>query len=260
MAEPLPLSLCVITRDAAGELPACLRSAAFAADIVVVDSGSRDDTVETARSLGARVVDHAWQGFGPQKQFAVSCARFDWVLCLDADERVTPALAASIATLFQPGPPPASAYALARRNRFLGRWLNHGEGYPDWNLRLFDRRYARWSDDVVHERVIIDGTPQRLSGDLLHASAESLEDYIAKQNRYTTLQAQAMHARGERSGFAYIALAPAARFLRLYVFKFGFLDGTAGFAHIAISAFASFLKYAKLHALNVAQRAGDDDA
>lgn len=253
MAEPLPLTLCVITRDAAGDLAECLRSAAFAADCIVVDSGSRDDTVEIARRLGARVVEHPWQGFGPQKQFAVTQAAHDWVLCLDADERVSSELAASIAALFAPGPPRASAYALARRNRFLGRWLSHGEGYPDWNLRLFDRRYARWSDDIVHERVIIDGAPARLHGDLMHASAESLADYIAKQNSYTTLQADAMHARGERATFAHIALAPAARFLRLYLFKLGFLDGAPGFAHIAISAFASFLKYAKLRALNAAE-------
>ena len=259
MAETLPLSLCVITRDAADELPACLRSAAFAADIVVVDSGSRDDTVETARRLGARVVEHPWQGFGPQKQFAVANAQYDWVLCLDADERVTPELAAALSALFRPGPPPASAYAIARRNRFLGRWLAHGEGYPDWNLRFFDRRYARWSNDAVHERVIIDGAPTHLAGDLLHESAESLTQYVAKQNRYTTLQAQVMHARGEDAGFTQIALAPLARFLRLYVFRLGFLDGTAGFAHIAVGAFASFLKYAKLRALNVSARQNADD-
>jgi glycosyltransferase involved in cell wall biosynthesis len=262
MAETLPLSLCVITRDAADELAACLRSAAFAADIVVVDSGSRDDTVETARRLGARVLEHPWQGFGPQKQFAVANAQHDWVLCLDADERVTPELAASLAALFRPGPPAASAYSMARRNRFLGRWLSHGEGYPDWNLRFFDRRYARWSDDAVHERVIIDGAPTRIAGDLLHESAESLTQYVAKQNRYTTLQAQLMHARGDDAGFAQIALAPLARFVRLYVFRLGFLDGTAGFAHIAVGAFASFLKYAKLRALNAGTRhdAADGEA
>ncbi len=254
MAEPLPLSLCVITRDAAADIDACLASAPFAADVVVVDSGSRDDTVERARNRGARVVEHEWAGFGPQKQFAVDHAAYDWVLCLDADERVSDELAASIRAQFRPGPPAASAYAMARRNRFLGRWLRHGEGYPDWNLRLFDRRYARWSRDAVHERVVVDGAPPaRLAGDLMHASAESLADYIAKQNRYTTLQADAMHARGERAGMAQIALAPAARFVRQYVFRLGFLDGAAGFAHIAIGAFASFLKYAKLRALNVGE-------
>jgi glycosyltransferase involved in cell wall biosynthesis len=249
MSEPLPLSLVIIARDAAHELADCLASAAFAAETIVVDSGSSDDTAAIAARSGARVIEHAWEGFGPQKNFAVGEARHDWVLCLDADERVTPDLAAAIRALFVTGGPPAAAYSIARRNRFLGRWLAHGEGYPDWNIRLFDRRRARWSADLVHEKVVADGPVSRLGGDLLHASAESIDAYIAKQNRYTTVQANLMHARGERASIMQLALSPAARFLRFYVLRLGFLDGTAGFAHIAIGAFASFLKYAKLRAL-----------
>ncbi len=249
MSESLPLSLIVITRDAAHELAECLASAPFAAEAVVVDSGSSDDTVAVAARCGARVIPHPWEGYGAQKNFAVGQARHDWVLCVDADERVTPELAAAIAALFARGSPAAAAYAVARRNRFLGRWLAHGEGYPDWNVRLFDRRRARWTDDPVHEHVVATGPVVRLAGDLKHASAESLEAYIAKQNRYTTLQAQAMHARGERAGALVVAASPLARFFRFYVVKLGFLDGVAGFAHIAIGAFASFLKYAKLRAL-----------
>jgi glycosyltransferase involved in cell wall biosynthesis len=239
----------VITRDAATEIGACLASFPLAREVLVVDSGSRDDTVEVARACGARVVEHAWLGFGPQKRFAVGEAAHDWVLCLDADERVSPALADAIAGLFASGTPPAAAYALARRNRFLGRWLAHGEGYPDWNVRLFDRRRAQWTDDPVHEHVVADGPVVRLAGDLMHASAESIEAYVAKQNRYTSLQAEALFARGERAGLARIALSPLARFFRFYVVKRGALDGAAGFAHIAIGAFASFLKYVKLRAL-----------
>ena len=263
MSEPLPLSLVIITRDAAHELADCLASAAFAAETIVVDSGSRDDTAALAVRLGARVIEHAWEGFGAQKNFAVAQARHDWVLCLDADERVTPDLAAAIRAQFAKGTPAAAAYhepaaaafQIARRNRFLGRWLAHGEGYPDWNIRLFDRRRARWSDDLVHEKVVADGPVAKLRGDLLHASAESIDAYIAKQNRYTTMQAAAMHARGEHASAAPLALSPAARFLRYYVLRLGFLDGAAGFAHIAIGAFASFLKYAKLRALHIIGRA-----
>jgi len=247
MSGPLPLSLCVITRDAAAQLAECLASASFAGEIVVVDSGSRDDTVEIARRFGARIIVREWTGFGAQKNFAVGQADNDWVLCLDADERVTPELAAAIATAL--AAPRAAAYSMARRNRFLGRWLRHGEGYPDWNTRLFDRRRARWTDDPVHEHVVADGAVARLAGDLLHQSAESLDAYIAKQNRYTTLQAEAMHARGERAGIAQLVLSPLVRFVRFYLVKLGFLDGVAGFAHIAIGSFASFLKYAKLRAL-----------
>ncbi|HET9046771.1 MAG TPA: glycosyltransferase family 2 protein [Casimicrobiaceae bacterium] len=254
MPESLPLSLVVITRDAAGEIAECLASVPFAAEALVVDSGSGDDTVEAARRSGARVIEREWPGFGRQKQFAVGAAAHDWVLCLDADERVSPPLAASIRDVFARGAPKAAAFAVARRNRFLGRWLAHGEGYPDWTVRLFDRRRARWSDDAVHERVIVDGAIERVGGDLLHASAESLDAYIAKQNRYTTLQAADMHARGDRATAARVAFAPLARFLRFYVLKLGFLDGVAGFAHIAIGAFASFLKYAKLRALDAGGR------
>jgi len=257
MPEPLPLTLVVITRDAAKELGACLASVDFAAETVVVDSGSRDDTVEIATAAGARVIANEWKGFGEQKDFAVAQARHDWVLCLDADERVSPELAASIRALFGGGQPRASAYALARRNRFLGRWLAHGEGYPDWNVRLFDRRRARWTRDPVHEHVVAEGAVGRVGGDLLHASAESIDAYIAKQNRYTTLQARAMAARGEQAGLARIALSPLARFVRFYVFRLGFLDGAAGFAHIAIGAFGSFLKYAKLASLR-ARGTGSD--
>ncbi len=254
MPELLPLSLVVITRDSAAELAACLASAPFAAEALVVDSGSADHTVDVARAAGARVLVEPFRGFGPQKQFAVSAAHHDWVLCLDADERVTPSLDASIRAAFGAGPPAGAAFALARRNRFLGRWLAHGEGYPDWHVRLFDRRRARWSDDCVHERVLTDAPAGRLAGDLLHHSAESIEAYVAKQNRYSSLQAAAMHARGEAPAAVRLALSPLARFLRFYVLKLGFLDGAAGFAHIAIGAFASFLKYAKLRALRLAAR------
>ena len=246
------LSAVLITRNAASLIEPCLESLAFADEIVVVDSGSTDGTDEIAARSGARVVRKEWLGFGRQKQFAVEQARNDWVLCLDADERVSAELAASIkAALAAPVSP---VYRMARRNRFLGRWLAHGEGYPDWITRLFHRRRARWSDDPVHEHVIAQGPIGRLEGDLLHASAESIERYIAKQNRYTTLQADALHASGKRSSALAMAASPVARFLRFYVVKLGFLDGAAGFAHIAIGAFASFLKHAKLRALDRAAR------
>ena len=126
---------------------------------------------------------------------------------------------------FARGAPDVHGYAIARRNRFLGRWLAHGEGYPDWNVRLFDRRHARWSSDPVHEKVAVDGATARLAGDLLHYSAESIDAYIAKQNRYTTLQAEGMHAAGETASGLRMAFSPLARFVRFYVVKLGFLDG-----------------------------------
>jgi len=239
-----PLSVVLIAKNAASQIEACLSSAAFADEIVLVDSGSTDATRDIATRHGARVVHKEWLGFGPQKQFAVEQARNDWVLCLDADERVSPELRASIERAL--AAPAAPVYRMARCNRFLGRWLRHGEGYPDWNVRLFDRRRARWSEDPVHEHVLCDGPVAQLSGDLLHASAESLDDYLAKQNRYTTLQAAAMHARGERAGLARLVLSPLVRFIKFYFLRLGFLDGVPGLVHIAIGCLASFMKYAKL--------------
>ena len=246
------MSLIMITRNAGGQLRAALESASFADEVVIVDSGSDDDTVQIAASFGAVVLHQPWLGYGPQKQFAVERARHDWVLCLDADERVSIELAGAIASaLVQPR---ASAYRMARRNRFLGRWLTHGEGYPDWSVRFFDRRHARWSDDAVHERVVCDEPVATIAGDLLHESAESLDSYLAKQNRYTTLQAERMLRQGRRASVARLVGSPLVRFIKFYIVRLGFLDGIAGLVHIAIGCGNSFTKHAKLFALERATR------
>jgi glycosyltransferase involved in cell wall biosynthesis len=247
-----PVSLVLITRNAGAQLRASLDSAQFADEVVVVDSGSDDDTVQIATSFGARVIEQPWLGFGPQKQFAVERASHDWVLCLDADERLTPELASSIESAL--AAPKAAAYRMARCNRFLGRWLRHGEGYPDWNVRLFDRRRARWSDDVVHERVLCDAPIASLAGDLRHDSADSLDAYVAKQNRYTTLQAKRLHDQGESASVAQLLLSPMLRFIKFYFLRLGFMDGAAGLVHIGIGCGNSFLKHAKLLALERAAR------
>ena len=238
------LSCVVITRDAARQIDACLESAAFADETIVVDSGSTDGTIEIAQRRGARVIAQEWLGYGPQKRFAVSRASHDWVLCIDADERVSDALRASIEAAL--AAPAASAYRIDRCNRFMGRYLRHGEGDPDPIVRLFDRRHAHWSDDVVHEKVVTQGTVASLRGDLLHESAETLATYLDKQNRYTTLQAEEMYRRGRRVGAATLVLSPLARFVKFYLVRGGFLDGVPGLVHIAIGCANSFTKYAKL--------------
>ena len=238
------LSVIVVVHDAAALLPACLASAAFADETVLIDSGSTDDTKKIAAQLGARVIEKEWLGFGRQKQFAVEQAQNDWVLCLDADERVSPELAASIVRALDA--PATPVYRMARRNRFLGRWLSHGEGYPDWSPRLFDRRSARWSDDPVHEKVVHEAAAGVLQGDLLHESAESLEQYLEKQNRYTTLAAKQLFAQGRSAGVGKLLLSPVVRFVKFYVLRLGFLDGAAGLVHISIGCMNSFMKYAKL--------------
>ena len=238
------LSAVIITRDAAGQLPQCLESLMFCDEILIVDSGSRDGTVALARQRGAKVIETHWRGFGPQKQFAVEQALHDWVLCVDADERVSARLKDSIRAALSA--PSFVAYRFARANRFMGRALRHGEGYPDWSLRLFDRRHARWSDDAVHERVIAHGPIGTLAGDLLHDSAESLERYLEKQNRYSSLAAQAALAAGKRSSVLRLIASPVLRFFKFYILRLGFLDGLPGLVHILIGCFASFAKHAKM--------------
>jgi glycosyltransferase involved in cell wall biosynthesis len=246
------LSAVVITRDAAGQLGPCLASLAFAQEILVVDSGSTDGTVELAQAHGAHVIEHAWLGYGRQKQLAVAKAAHDWVLCLDADERVSDELRASIVA--ELAAPRGFVYAMPRCNQFLGRWLRHGEGYPDWNTRLFHRAHASWSDDPVHEHVLTTHPVIRLIGDLMHESAETLERYLDKQNRYTTLQAEKMLAEGRTAGGFALLFSPLARFFKFYVVRLGFLDGLAGLVHISIGCMNSFMKYAKLIALRKAAR------
>ena len=246
--NPHKLSAVLITRNAALQLPTCLASLAFCDEVLVVDSGSDDDTVALARQHGARVIETHWRGFGPQKQFAVEQAAHDWVLCIDADERVSERLRESVlaALAAVPPAPTFTAYRFARCNRFMGRYLRHGEGYPDWSLRLFDRRQAHWSDDVVHEKVLTDAPVGVLQGDLLHDSAESLENYLAKQNRYSSLAAEAALARGKRTSTAHLLLSPLLRFVKFYFLRRGFLDGVPGLVHILIGCGASFAKHAKM--------------
>ncbi len=242
------LSAVIITKNAACRLETCLSSISFCDEIVIVDSGSSDQTREIAKTFNARVIDKPWLGFGRQKQFAVDQASHDWVLCIDADEWVSPELETSIkAALAQPVAP---VYRMPRRNRFLGRWLRHGEGYPDWSLRLFDRRSARWSDDAVHEKVLYAVTPGTLDGDLMHESAETLRDYLEKQNNYTTLAAQQLFERGQSTNALRLLGSPLVRFVKFYVLRFGFLDGIPGFTHTIIGCMNSFVKYAKLAELN----------
>jgi glycosyltransferase involved in cell wall biosynthesis len=242
-----PLSAVLITRNAASQLPACLTALGFCDEIVVVDSGSDDATLAIARQHGARVIEQAWLGFGPQKQFAVGQAQHDWVLCVDADERVSDELRASIVA--ELAAPRFHAYRFPRCNRFMGRYLRHGEGYPDWSLRLFDRRQARWSDDAVHEKVLTEAAAGELRGDLLHDSAETLAHYLAKQDRYTTLAAEEALARGKHATVLHLLLSPLIRFVKFYFARLGFLDGLPGLVHILVGCRNSTMKYAKMRAI-----------
>ena len=240
-------SVVLITQNAAGHLAKCLGSCSFADEIVVVDSGSTDETIAIANTYGAKVIHKTWQGFGPQKHFAVQQAKHDWVLCLDADEWLSQELSSNINKILSY--PQHAAYRFPRCNKFMGRFLRHGEGYPDLSLRLFDRRQAQWSNDAVHEYVITSAAVGVLKGDLMHESGEDIALYLNKQNRYTTLQAHTLHARGKKISTSKLVLSPILRFFKFYLLRQGFRDGLPGFVHICIGCMNSFVKYAKLREL-----------
>lgn len=245
---PATLSVIVITKNESERIDACLASVPFADEWIVVDAGSSDDTAERARRAGARVVVTAdWPGFGAQKQRALDLASGTWVLSLDADERVTPALAASIEGVLRAAPTPGPvAYELSRLAQMSGRWIRHGDWHPDRVLRLFRRDVGRFSADRVHERVLVDGAVGRLQGDLLHFTMPRYEDALAKLNRYSSEGAAARMAAGKSGGLAAAIGHAAWAFLRSYVVRRGFLDGAAGFVVAAYVAEGTWWRYLKM--------------
>jgi glycosyltransferase involved in cell wall biosynthesis len=252
---PATLSVILIAKNESANIDACLGSVAFADEWIVVDSQSSDDTAERARRFGARVVTtDDWPGFGAQKQRALDLASGDWVLAIDADERVSPELAASVraavSTPLEAGAGDAPvAYELSRLSRFGGRWIRHGDWYPDRVVRLFRRGRARFSADRVHERVLVDGRVGRLAGDLLHHTMPTLEDALDKMNRYSSGRAEDKVSRGHAGGLAPALVHGLWAFVRSYVVRRGFLDGAAGFvvaAYIAEGTYWRYLKMAEL--------------
>lgn len=243
------LSVTVITLNEAANIEACLASVAWADDILVVDSGSTDDTVERARRAGARVEVREWPGYAAQKNWAAEQARADWILSIDADERVTPELAREIREVLQA--PMVAGYRIPRVTWHLGRWMRTTDWYPDYQLRLYDRRRARWASKRVHESVQADGPVGQLSHELQHFAYRDLSHHHATMDRYTTLAAQEMFEHGRSAGLVDLVVHPAAAFLRNYVLRRGCLDGSAGFIISAMNAYYVFLKFAKLRALRV---------
>ena len=240
---PVPsVSVIVITKNAAAHVERALRSVAWADERIVVDAGSTDDTVVLARPLATRVETREWSGYGDQKNFAASLATHDWVLSLDADEALSPELAREIASLdFS-----KDGYELPRRSWYLGRWITHGTWGPDPVLRLFRRDKGRFSPDLVHETVVLEGSRSRLHGSLDHWPYRDLSHHHAKIDALSTLAAERMFAEGRRASWASLALKPGFEFLRSYVLRAGFLDGAPGLIAAGMHAHYNFLKQAKL--------------
>jgi glycosyltransferase involved in cell wall biosynthesis len=247
--NPLPLSVIIITLNEAENLTQCLASLEnIASEVVVVDSGSQDGTIEIARAAGARVImNTSWPGFGPQKNIALQAASCEWVLSLDADERLTDNLRDQIrAAVGQGG---FDSYEMPRLSYFCGKPIWHGGWYPDRVLRLFRRGCARFSDDLVHERVIAQGQVGRLDTPLHHYSYRAIDDVERKVRSYSDAGAKQLFERGKQSSRTKAAIHGAWAFLRTYIFRRGFLDGQAGYRIAQMNGRSSYLKYAKLVAL-----------
>lgn len=242
------LSVVVITKNEEANLGRCLESVAFADELIVVDSQSTDRTQEIARAHNAGLIVIEWEGFGPAKQAGVDAATGDWILSIDADEELTGELAAEIKQVLSSAES-ADGYYIGRRTNFLGRWIYHCGWYPDRVLRLFRRGRGRFDGAVVHEKVMVDGEVGRLNGELLHYSYRTLDEYLIKFNRYTTLGAEEALRAGKRSGWVQIVLKPLASFFSHYVVRQGFRDGLEGFLISVLSSGAVLVKYAKLRDL-----------
>jgi glycosyltransferase involved in cell wall biosynthesis len=239
------LTVTIITLNEAAHIAAAIESVSFADEVLVVDSHSTDDTAAIARNAGARVIERDWPGYIAQKNFAAGEASHDWILSLDADERVTPQLADEIRGLLG-ATPACGGYRVPRLSRYLGRWIRSTDWYPDYQLRLYDRRQAEWGGRYVHESVRARGTVGDLHGNLLHYTYRDVSHHLQTIDRYTTLAARQMFEDGRRAGLRHLCLNPVAAFVRNYVLRGGFRDGRVGFIVSLLNSYYVLLKFVKL--------------
>jgi glycosyltransferase involved in cell wall biosynthesis len=246
----LPITVTIITLNERENLPRAIDSVRWAAEVLVVDSGSTDGTVELARQMGARVLENPWTGYGQQKNFAQTNASHDWVLNIDADECVSEALAQEIRENLQTVERESLAvrgFAFPRKTYYLGRWIKHGGWYPNVLTRMADRRHARWSEPFVHEELIADGETRVLSNPLDHYAFTSIHEQITTNLRFSRLGSEDLKRRGESTCLLKLLLKPLGKFVETYFLKRGFLDGLPGFIISVNAAHSMFLKYAYLH-------------
>jgi glycosyltransferase involved in cell wall biosynthesis len=239
------LSVTIITKNESAQIAEAVKSVAWADEIIVVDSESTDDTAAIARGYTERVIVRPWPGYTAQKNYAASIASHDWILSVDADERVTPALAAEIRTLLATSPA-RPGYRIPRVTWHLQRWIRSTDWYPDYQLRLYDRRAGVWTGRYVHEAVTLRGVAGQLNGELEHFPFRDIADHLETIDRYTTYAARQMHESGRRAGFWQLALHPPLAFLRNYALRGGVRDGLAGLVISVMNSYYVFLKFAKL--------------
>jgi glycosyltransferase involved in cell wall biosynthesis len=240
----LGLSVTIVTRNEEERIGACLEEVAWADEIIVVDAESADGTVDIAKRYTSKLFVRPWPGFAAQKNFALAQATQPWVLSLDADERVSPELRREIQTVLETDGP-LDGYYIPRKNFFLGRWIRHGTWYPDHQLRLFRRQRGTFRDVSVHEAVELQGRVGYLRAPLLHFSYQGIQDFVDRANRYSTLAARDLVARGQRISALDLLLRPLGRFCAMYVIGRGFLDGPRGLLLAVLYSYYVFLRTAK---------------
>ena len=239
------VTVTVITHNEAAHIAGALESVAWADELIVIDSHSTDATLDVARRHASRVEVRDWPGYGAQKNHAAGLATNDWILSIDADERVTPALGEEIRSVMA-REPAVQGFYIPRVSHYLGRWIRSTDWYPDFHLRLYDRRAARWSERSVHESVRLTGQTARLRGEMLHYPYRDVSEHLAKIDRYTTLLAEQWFAEGRRATALDAAIYPRLAFFRNYILRQGFRDGRIGFLVSRLNSYYVFLKYAKL--------------
>ncbi len=240
----MKITATIITLNEERKIARAIESLRCCDEIVIVDSGSNDRTVELAENLGARTLESPWRGYAGQKNWAAEQATNDWILSLDADEALSEALEGEIWNLKKNGPR-YDAYTVPRLAQYLGRWILHGGWYPDRKIRLYNRNKAKWVGDFVHESLQVNGRIGHLEANLLHFTCDSLSEHLKTMDRYTTLAAEELVSRKTRIGLRHLILDPAWTFCRSYFLQKGFLDGTEGLTIAYMAALYAFLKYAK---------------
>ncbi len=248
-----PISATLITYNEEHNIAEALQSLAWADEIVVVDSGSSDATLEICRKFTDRVFHRDWTGYVDQKNFAAEQASHDWIFSLDADERSSPELGIEIQELASKGFH-KPGYRIPRTAYFMGRWIRHGDWYPDYQLRLFDRKRGKWEGGRVHESVKTSEKPDFLRGEIYHFTYRSLSDYLKRLEIYSNLAAFDYMQQGNSATLFKLICNPAAAFIKGYLVKRGFLDGTTGFAIAVMGAVSVFFKYAKIYELRLRTR------
>lgn len=248
----LPLSVTFIALNEAEKIGRAIQSVNWAEDVVVVDSGSTDDTCQIAQNLGARVIQNPWKGYGQQKNFAQGMARFDWVLNLDADEEVSPELRSEIERALEEQktnperPDKPKGYLIPRKTFYLGRWIQYGGWYPNYLIRLADRRVSKWTEPHVHEALQVKGRVATLSSPILHDAFSSIQDQVHTNLRFSKLGAQDLISQGKTPSLGKLIFKPLGKFFETYFLKKGYRDGLPGFIIAANAAHSMFLKYAHL--------------